>query len=422
MRPFCFVCKKLAVITGSTILQYLSYCIIFVQNDNYMAVLKIHSDVVNEEDRVILTWWGLDGTSFDTIDAFVDSIPEDDNVIELRINCRGGEVMEGWTIHDKLRSTGKEITAIVEGKCASIATLFLLAAPKERRFGYQNASLLIHEPYFPEYSLYNAYGAEDLRKLAEDLEAETTKLVNYYVERTGSDEQVLRDLMKEDKYVDMNKAVELGFISEIKSHASASANKKKWNNHSNNNSMSKEKKVTIAQAFNMLGVALGITKSPVNMDLTTADGTTLTIEREEGDPQVGDAASPDGEHAMPDGTTIVVEGGVITEIKPAEGGGEGGTDDKAALDAANARIKELEAEVAGLKANAKSKDDLVILNAVKTVGGLEGLKKIASSYVPKGKNFAGADVNKDKDKEDEDPIAKRLEEAKAARKERMSKK
>ena len=385
-----------------------------------MAVLKIHSDVVNEEDRVFLTWWGLDGTSFDTIDAFVDSIPEDDNVIELRINCRGGEVMEGWTIHDKLRSTGKEITAIVEGKCASIASLFLLAAPKERRFGYKNASLLIHDPYFPEYTLADAYGAEELRKLAEDLDAETTKLVNYYVERTGADEQTLRDLMKEDKFVDMEKAIELGFIAEIKPHASAQEKSKKWDHSKNKNSMSKEKKTAIAQAFNMLGVALGITKSPVNMDLTTADGSTLTIEREEGDPQVGDAASPDGEHAMPDGTTIVVEGGVITEIRPADG--EGGTDDKAALDAANARIQELEAEVATLKANAKSKEDLVILNAVKTVGGLDGLKKIASSYVPKGKNFAGADVNKDKDKEDEDPIAKRLEEAKAARKERKSKK
>lgn len=69
----------------------------------------------------------------------------------------------------------------------------------------------------------------------------------------------------------------------------------------------------------MLGVALGVVKAPiVSLDLSTADGGTLTVEREEGDPQVGDTASPDGEHLMPDGSTIVVEGGVISEIRDPE--------------------------------------------------------------------------------------------------------
>lgn len=53
----------------------------------------------------------------------------------------------------------------------------------------------------------------------------------------------------------------------------------------------------------------------VSMELTNAEGNTLTVERDEGEPQVGDAASPDGEHVMPDGKTIIVTDGVITEIK-----------------------------------------------------------------------------------------------------------
>lgn len=69
----------------------------------------------------------------------------------------------------------------------------------------------------------------------------------------------------------------------------------------------------------MLGVALGVVKAPiVSLDLSTADGSTLTVEREDGEPQVGDTASPDGEHLMPDGSTIVVEGGVIAEIRDPE--------------------------------------------------------------------------------------------------------
>ena len=351
-----------------------------------MAVLKIHSDIVDEETRQMnLFWIGVDGTSFDSVDAFIESIPEDDNNIELRLNCRGGNCMEGWTIYDKLRSTGKEMTAIIEGKCASMASVLLLAAPKERRYAYQNATLLIHNPYIPPYTLADAYDAEDLRRMAEDLEAETTKIVNLYVDRTGSEEDVLRALMAEDKFVDMDKAKELGFISEVKPPISAKEKQpKKWN-HSKINNMNQEKKVTVAQAFQMLGVALGVVKAPiVSLDLSTADGSTLTVEREEGEPQVGDTASPDGEHLMPDGSTIVVEGGVIAEIRDPE---EENNNDE--LDAANARIAELEAELTSLRTQAKSQDELVILNKVKTMGGLEGLKKIASSYVPDARGFQG---------------------------------
>lgn len=383
-----------------------------------MAILKIHSDIVDEETRQMnLFWCGVDGTSFDSVDAFIDSIPENDNSIELRLNCRGGDCMEGWTIYDKLRSTGKEITAIIEGKCASMASVLLLAAPKERRFAYQNSSLLIHNPYIPPYTLADAYGAEDLKRMAKDLEIETTKIVNLYVERTGSEESVLRALMAKDKFVDMDKAKELGFISEVKVPASVKEKQsKKWN-HSKMNNMNQEKKVTVAHAFQMLGVALGVVKAPiVSLDLSTADGSTLTVEREEGDPQVGDTASPDGEHLMPDGSTIVVEGGVISEIRDPE---EENNNDE--LDAANARIAELETELMSLRAQAKSQDELVILNKVKTMGGLEGLKKIASSYVPDARGFQG---NQGVQGGNGDPVSlidKKLAEKRNARKKKFNK-
>ena len=325
--------------------------------------------------------------------------------------------MEGWTIYDKLRSTGKEITAIIEGKCASMASVLLLAAPKERRYAYQNATLLIHNPYIPPYTLADAYDAEDLRRMAEDLEAETTKIVNLYVDRTGSEEDVLRALMAEDKFVDMDKAKELGFISEVKPPISAKEKQpKKWN-HSKINNMNQEKKVTVAQAFQMLGVALGVVKAPiVSLDLSTADGSTLTVEREDGEPQVGDTASPDGEHLMPDGSTIVVEGGVIAEIRDPE---EENNNDE--LDAANARIVELEAELTSLRAQAKSQDELVILNKVKTMGGLEGLKKIASSYVPDARGFQGNQGGQGGNGDPVSLIDKKLAEKRDARKKKFNK-
>lgn len=139
----------------------------------------------------------------------------------------------------------------------------------------------------------------------------------------------------------------------------------------------------------------------VNMELSTADGATLTIEREEGDPQVGDAASPDGEHVMPDGSTIVVAGGVITEIRPAEE--EEGDEDK------DARIAELERQLEEAKAQAKSANDLKILNAVKMAGGEKFLAKHCSSYKVQGR--AQTQTHKEfNEGGDESPLAKELRE------------
>jgi ATP-dependent Clp protease protease subunit len=110
---------------------------------------------------------------------------------------------------------------------------------------------------------------------------------------------------------------------------------------------------------------------------------------------------------MPDNTTIVVENGVITEIRQpeqvevVEEGGEQKGDDTAEeerreddLEQENGRLKEriaeLEAQVAELtelleKANAQAKtqEDLRILNMVKMAGGADKVfAHIQSTYKP----------------------------------------
>lgn len=351
---------------------------------------------MTEEGAEMMRWCGSDGVCFKDIDEFLASIASDDDTIDLRLHCEGGSVTEGWAIVDKLRASGKKITATVEGVCASMATVVLLAASERK--AYPHASLLIHEPYIPEYTLADAYRAEDLQKMADSLNAETQKMLDFYVERTGADRAELETLMKEDKFVDMERAKELGFISEILPAMSARSRTPKahakWNNHQNSNNMAENKK-KIAEVFAALGEALGLSQpKAVAYELTTESGDTITIDKPEGeDPAVGDTASPDGEHKMPDGTTIVVVDGVITEIKPAEGNG-GSNDDELAQ--ANARIAELEAELANAKAEkesakaeaesakaqAKTKEEMEILNLVTIAGGKEWLTKAKSEYKP----------------------------------------
>ena len=365
-----------------------------------MAILKIYNPIVSEEERLDLLWFcGLDGTSFESVDAFIQSIPAEDDKIDLRIHCPGGDVVEGWAITDKLRATGKEITATIEGQCASMATIILCAASVRR--AAPHATLLIHDPYIPEYTLAGAYHADDLERMAADLKAERERMLNYYVERTGADRDVLDAQMTDGSYMDMTRAKELGFIHEITPPKSASAGgvrPNKWanNNPLNNSTMKKEnKKSAIAKAFAALGAALGLAETQVvAYDLNTADGGTITIDKPEGeDPAVGDSASPDGEHKMPDGTTIVVADGVITEIRPADTDDDT-TDDEpdtmddnaAALAEANATIASLRAELEQAKTLAKTEDELRILNLVAVAGGESWLKSAKSNYKPAASN------------------------------------
>lgn len=369
---------------------------------------------MTEEGAEMMRWCGSDGVCFKDIDEFLASIANDDDTIDLRLHCEGGSVTEGWAIVDKLRASGKKITATVEGVCASMATVVLLAASERK--AYPHASLLIHEPYIPEYTLADAYRAEDLQKMADSLNAETQKILDFYVERTGADRAELEALMKEDKFVDMVRAKELGFISEILPAMSAKSRTKiggKWNNHQNSNNMA-ENKTKVAELLTALGEALGLSQpKAVAYELTTESGDTITIDKPEGeDPAVGDTASPDGEHKMPDGTTIVVVDGVITEIKPAEVQKEEDTEENEELAQANARIAELEAELAtakaeaeSAKAQAKTKEEMEILNLVTIAGGKEWLAQAKSNYKPAKRN---ASTNSEK----QSIVAKRLAEIK----------
>lgn len=354
-----------------------------------MATLKIYNPIMREEEKEMYYWMtGADGVCFKDVDAFVSSIPEDDTKIDIRLHCIGGSVSEGWAIVDKLRATGKTITATIEGDCASMASVVLLAASERK--AYPHASLLIHHPYIPEYTLADAYNANDLQKLAEELQAESDKILDFYVERTGAERETLLAKMDADKAFGMEEAKELGFIHEIITPASAMA--RGWGITNKINSMDRKDKVR--KVLTDLGELLGIkAEAPIveAFELTTESGEVLTIDKPEGDPEVGDSASPDGEHKMPDGTTIVVVDGVITEIRPAEEEQEEPEQEEAPaepnpieeeLAQAKDRIAELEAALAEAQAQAMSEEDKEVVSLVKTAGGIAWLKNASSNYNP----------------------------------------
>ena len=355
-----------------------------------MAKLKIYSDIVDEECKAFMAFGGLTGMSFLDIDKFIASIPEDDAEINLTINCRGGMTDQALAMYDALRATGKTISAEVIGECSSSATLLLLAAKKELRRAHPNASILIHNPYI---SGYVEGDAKRIGNIAEDLENVRNQFLDIYVDRTGADRETLSAMMDEDKPMDVAKAIELGFISEEIVPISAS----------NKNPIIKDKKMSFKAKLDNAIKAFKDAFAVMSMSLETADGKTLELEKESGEPVVGDVVlSEDGEYLMPDGNTIVVEDGVITEIRSAEvvveetdaergeeteqpDTNEIESEKDAEIDRLKAEIAEKDAEIDRLKkeledakANAKSEDESNILNMVAVAGGIDWLKGVQS--------------------------------------------
>ena len=370
-----------------------------------MAVLNIYNDIQSEQEKAVTRMWGMEpGISFRDINEFCDSLPADDKTIDVHIHCNGGDVLEGWAIYDRLRATDKEITTIVDGTAASMATVIMMAAPKERRKAYANAQILVHNPWL-DPAWIGSMGmatADDLEKAAQQLKEQQDRILDLYVERCGCDREEMAALMAEDKFINVERAMELGMVGEIIAPISA-----KRVNH-----MSIKDKI-INAINNVFGSDHETGHHMMAMELATAGGDTLRIEREEGTPAVGDVAEPDGEWLMPDNTTIVVENGVITEIRQPEeqvevveeGGEQEGDEagDEADrehddnLEQENGRLKEhiaeLEAQVAELtelleqaRSNAKTNEDLRILNMVTMAGGYDKVAaSIKSNYKPEAR-------------------------------------
>lgn len=389
-----------------------------------MAVLKIFNDIQTENEKSLCKYFGeAEGVCFKDVDEFCESIPSDDNTIDVRLHCAGGSVVEGWSIYDRLRATGKVITCTVEGNAASMATVIMMAAPKERRRAYKSAHICVHNPWVFAYDMGDTVTAAELEKAASDLKETQNKMLDLYVERCGCDRDEMQALMDEDKYIGIERAMELGLIGEIIAPASAKKQGLMYNNKNSKKMAKKKEKVEVKaslldRALAKLGVK-SIDELAKGMDLSTSDGQTLTVEREEGEPQVGDKASPDGTFEMPDGKTIIVKDGEITDIQTSSNG----ADDEGEGSELEQRVAELENEVKELKeklensenarkqaeAMAKTQEDLRILNAVKIAGGEKALAKISSSYKPEARKPAGTNASKKaEDQEDESPMRKEI--------------
>jgi ATP-dependent Clp protease protease subunit len=356
--------------------------------------IKIHGAIVDAETKKWETLWCGDSdlVTYKDLDEALAAKPKDDKEIILDINCPGGSCLEGFAIYDKLRSLeGHTIIAEIIGECSSMATIILMAASVRK--SHANAHICIHKPRY-EYLFIENVTEDVLMKSYTDLHDETKRLKKIYLERTKMTEDQLEALMSEDRYITAEQALEYGVITEIIQPITA---KKQTKQHSYTMKL---------QALKEFAKKIGFKIEPVAMTLNTEDGTTIEIEREEGEPAVGDAVlsdTPDGEYKMADGTTIVIADGIITEIRPKEEQTEEEEATKeqveealakageridaltAENDSLKSQIEDLTSQLTASKANEKTAEEKEALQLVSNAGGLKWLKSLKSEHKPAGR-------------------------------------
>lgn len=363
--------------------------------------IKIHGEIIDAESKKIKTMFygiGEGDVSFKDIDEALASRAEDDKRIDMSINSPGGSCLEGFAIYDAVRAQeGCIVTSEVIGECSSMASIILMAASVRR--AHPNSRICIHKPRYADFYT-ETMTEEEAMKIYNDLHDETERLKKIYLERTKMTEEQLEALMSEDRYITAEQALEYGVITEIIQPMTAKKQDK-----------TKHSYTMKLQALKEFAKKIGFKMEPIAMTLNTEDGSTIEIEREEGEPAVGDAAlsdTPDGEYKMADGTTIVIADGVITEIRPKEEQVEEEEATKEQVEEALAKagekidaltaenenlksqIEDLTSQLTASKANEKTAEEKEALQLVANAGGLKWLKSLKSDHKPAGREVKTA--------------------------------
>lgn len=253
---------------------------------------------------------------------------------EVYINSEGGYVDVGFDIHDYLRSLKLPIKTIGVGLVASIATVIFMAG--DERILKEGTQFMIHLP-----SGAVEGNSEEIAYYHQMMQDTQSRLVKFYTNTLALTEEAIVPLLRNETWLNSEKAFELGFATEYSIHTNIVAKFEKLTK--TDNKMTQEDKNWIDEQFKKF--ANLFKAKPKNIVLVDANGMEIEFPTvEDGQtPQVGDTAMldgqpvADGEYIMPSlgNAKVIFVGGAISEIIE-EGSGD---EDMDALKAENEQLK-----------------------------------------------------------------------------------
>ncbi|MBG9980923.1 ATP-dependent Clp endopeptidase proteolytic subunit ClpP [Facklamia sp. DSM 111018] len=164
------------------------------------------------KDRIIMLSGPVDDQMANSVIAqllFLDAQdPEKD--IYLYINSPGGSVTAGLAIFDTMNFIKADVQTIVIGLAASMASVFLAAGTKGKRFALPNAEVMIHQP------LGGAQGqATEIEIAARHILKTRDRLNQILSECTGQPLEVIERDTDRDNFMTAEEAKAYGLVDQV---------------------------------------------------------------------------------------------------------------------------------------------------------------------------------------------------------------
>jgi ATP-dependent Clp endopeptidase proteolytic subunit ClpP len=128
--------------------------------------------------------------------------------VKLHLNSPGGDVFDGLTIYQALKSRAGETTVVVDGLAASIASVIAMGADKVVMA--PKATMMIHEGWTAAIG-----NSADMRKLADLLDKTSANIASVYADKAGGTVEFWRDRMRDETWYSADEAMEAGLIDEV---------------------------------------------------------------------------------------------------------------------------------------------------------------------------------------------------------------
>jgi ATP-dependent Clp protease protease subunit len=166
-------------------------------------------------DQIGKDWFDDSGVNAKDFAEELKGIPAG-RKITVRINSPGGNVWDGLAIYHQLKSRRQDVTVLVDGLAASIASVIALAGSELRI--PKNALYMIHDP-----SGLVVGTAEDMQKMAAELDKHADVLAGIYAEKTGKTRTEMRSLMRAETWFTGEEAVKARFADTATDEVSLTA-------------------------------------------------------------------------------------------------------------------------------------------------------------------------------------------------------
>jgi len=169
-----------------------------ITNTSDSALIQIFGDIGD-------SFWG-DGWTLEKFAAQLKGLDVPNLTIELKSN--GGDLFEAFAIYDSIRNLPARVTVDIVGASASAATIIASGADKIRIS--ENSNYLVHNA-----RTFVEGNKEEMKEVFDQLSKFDNQILDIYVKRTGKTKDVLSELMKQEKWITAQEALNYGFVDEI---------------------------------------------------------------------------------------------------------------------------------------------------------------------------------------------------------------